>query len=120
MIVPVVPLVYTKYVANLHNLDASRCAQRPLFQETASQCQTCSLLEIAYLHFTSGTSSNQRAGTVPHRALAHNLVAIECDSGIGEHSRYVAWVPYYHDMARVSGFLSSACAPKCTSTTIQV
>ncbi|MEM8787926.1 MAG: fatty acyl-AMP ligase [Pseudomonadota bacterium] len=61
---------------------------------------------LAYLQFSSGTTSAPKGIAITHRALAANLRGMICDAlMIGSHDRAVSWLPYYHDMGLVGCML---------------
>lgn len=58
--------------------------------------------EIAYLQFSSGTTSLPKGIAVTHRAMMANIHAMAAHGlMIGEGDRGVSWLPYYHDMGLV-------------------
>lgn len=58
--------------------------------------------EIAYLQFSSGTTSLPKGIAITHRAMMANIRAMAVHGlGIREGDRGVSWLPYYHDMGLV-------------------
>ena len=61
---------------------------------------------IAYLQFSSGTTSAPKGITVTHRALMANIEAMSTHAlDITEGDRGVSWLPFYHDMGLVGNML---------------
>lgn len=65
--------------------------------------------EMAFLQLTSGSSGLPRAVSISHRAVLHNIGAIDevigAPFGLPAHQvfdAYVSWLPLYHDMGLVS------------------
>jgi fatty-acyl-CoA synthase len=61
--------------------------------------------ELAYIQYTSGSTSAPRGAMISQRALMANLEAIGCFGlQVRDNDRCVSWLPFYHDMGLV-GFL---------------
>jgi len=57
---------------------------------------------IAYVQFSSGTTSAPKGVAISHAAMMANLHAIAAHGlGLGEGDRGVGWLPLYHDMGLV-------------------
>ena len=61
--------------------------------------------EIAFLQYTSGSTTTPRGVMVSHNNLLHNLGLIEQFFGQSSESHAVIWLPPYHDMGLVGGIL---------------
>ena len=58
--------------------------------------------EIAYLQFSSGTTSDPKGVAVTHGAMMANISAMSVHGlGLREGDRGVSWLPYYHDLGLV-------------------
>jgi len=63
--------------------------------------------DIAFLQYTSGSTSAPKGVIVTHGNLLENLEMIRIAFGNTRRSTYVAWVPFYHDMGLVLNVLQS-------------
>lgn len=86
-------------VLDLSTLDRASAADwRPL---------PCSLDDIAFLQYTSGSTGNPKGVIVTHGNLVHNSQSISHVFGTDQDSHIVSWLPPYHDMGLVGGILQS-------------
>ncbi|MBK8026467.1 MAG: AMP-binding protein [Chloroflexi bacterium] len=61
--------------------------------------------EIAFLQHSSGTTGLQKGVALSHRAVLNHLASY-CDAiAIDESDVVVSWLPLYHDMGLIAGFL---------------
>lgn len=60
---------------------------------------------LAFLQYTSGSTSAPKGVRVSHRNLLHNLEAIHAGFGHTEDSVAVTWLPAFHDMGLIDGIL---------------
>ncbi|HLJ89397.1 MAG TPA: AMP-binding protein [Candidatus Angelobacter sp.] len=60
---------------------------------------------VAYLQYTSGSTSKPRGVMVTHGNAFNNLRAIDADFKHDEHSISLTWLPHFHDMGLVYGVL---------------
>ncbi|MEM6451327.1 MAG: AMP-binding protein [Cyanobacteria bacterium P01_D01_bin.105] len=67
--------------------------------------QQISRTDVAFLQYTSGSTSQPKGVMVTHGNLAHNLQQIQQAFGHGEHTSCVIWLPPYHDMGLIGGIL---------------
>ena len=60
---------------------------------------------LAFLQYTSGSTSSPKGVMLSHGNLMHNLSLIESSFGLSSESRGVIWLPPYHDMGLIGGIL---------------
>jgi acyl-CoA synthetase (AMP-forming)/AMP-acid ligase II len=63
--------------------------------------------DIAFLQYTSGSTSKPKGVAVSHANLLANLEMIRCALGNTDQSTYVNWVPLYHDMGLILNTLQT-------------
>ena len=69
--------------------------------------------DLAFLQYTSGSTSDPKGVMVSHRNLLHNLEMIRQGFGLKDYSAGddydtgVFWLPAYHDMGLIGGILES-------------
>jgi fatty-acyl-CoA synthase len=61
--------------------------------------------QVAFLQYTSGSTSTPKGVVVTHGNLAANLGAISCGMGVAEGERMITWLPLHHDMGLIGGLL---------------
>jgi len=61
--------------------------------------------DLAFLQYTSGSTTTPRGVMISHGNLMHNMACIEKTFGVTENSRGVIWLPPYHDMGLIGGVL---------------
>ncbi len=66
---------------------------------------TASIDDVAFLQYTSGSTAVPKGVVVSHRAALANLQMIAHDYRLGEHTRIMTWVPFYHDMGLIGSIL---------------
>jgi len=62
---------------------------------------------VAFLQYTSGSTSEPKGVAVSHRNLLANLEMIRVALGTTRQSTYVNWVPLYHDMGLILNALEA-------------
>jgi amino acid adenylation domain-containing protein len=60
---------------------------------------------IAFLQYTSGSTSSPKGVMISHANLLHNMTVIEAACGTGEDSTVVTWLPMHHDMGLIGTVL---------------
>lgn len=83
-------------------LDTSAIANEPAASWTARESQAG---EVAYLQYTSGSTSAPRGVCVTHANVLSNLADIDEVFEHGSGDCCVSWLPHYHDMGLVYGIL---------------
>ena len=63
--------------------------------------------DIAFLQYTSGSTSEPKGVAVSHANLLANLEMIRVSLGTTKQSTYVNWVPLYHDMGLILNALEA-------------
>ncbi|GAB5522533.1 MAG: fatty acyl-AMP ligase [Roseivirga sp.] len=64
-----------------------------------------SVKDLAFLQYTSGSTTAPKGVMVSHGNLMHNLALIEKAFGVTHESHSVIWLPPYHDMGLIGGIL---------------
>lgn len=62
--------------------------------------------DLAFLQYTSGSTSAPKGVMVTHGMLMTNLDQIRQGFGFGPDDRIVGWLPHYHDMGLIGGILT--------------
>ncbi len=62
---------------------------------------------LAYLQYTSGSTSNPRGVMIDHGNILDNVNAISVQTKVDAQSVLVGWVPLFHDMGLVGGPLTA-------------
>ncbi|HEY0738799.1 MAG TPA: amino acid adenylation domain-containing protein [Herpetosiphonaceae bacterium] len=91
--------------ADLQSL--SWLATDSIFPEAAEQWQTPAIdaHTLAFLQYTSGSTSTPKGVMLSHDNLLHNLELIRQAFGHTPGSQGVIWLPPYHDMGLIGGIL---------------
>lgn len=61
--------------------------------------------EIAFLQHSSGTTGLQKGVALSHRAVLNQLASYRDALGLTTEDIIVSWLPLYHDMGLIAGFL---------------
>ncbi|HEX6861714.1 MAG TPA: AMP-binding protein, partial [Thermoanaerobaculia bacterium] len=62
---------------------------------------------VAFLQYTSGSTSTPKGVMVTHANLVHNQRVIEDACGHSEESVFVSWLPLYHDLGLIGNLLQA-------------
>ncbi|MEV5609124.1 fatty acyl-AMP ligase [Streptomyces sp. NPDC052225] len=60
---------------------------------------------LAFLQYTSGSTSDPKGVMVSHRNLLANEAAIQNAAGTDQQTRFGGWLPFYHDMGLIGHIL---------------
>src|SRR5215213_32505 len=63
--------------------------------------------DIAFLQYTSGSTSDPKGVVVTHAMLLANMAMAQRALGTGTHSTCVNWLPLYHDMGLILSVVGS-------------
>ena len=63
---------------------------------------------VAFLQYTSGSTSAPKGVMVTHGNLLHNQILIRDACGHSERSVFVSWLPPYHDLGLIGNLLQAA------------
>ena len=63
--------------------------------------------DVAFLQFTSGSTSDPKGVILTHANLLANLRAIDGSIELGPHDTVVSWLPLYHDMGLIGAWMGS-------------
>jgi len=77
------------------------------FQELPSTHEN----QIAFLQFTSGSTSSPKGVLVTQNGLSENLSMIRKSAGMNDKSTVVTWLPVYHDMGLIGTVLNAITLP---------
>jgi acyl-CoA synthetase (AMP-forming)/AMP-acid ligase II len=70
-----------------------------------SEQQPPSSDDIAFLQYTSGSTSDPKGVMITHGNLAHNLTIITHELCARDDTVVVSWLPQYHDMGLIGSYL---------------
>jgi acyl-CoA synthetase (AMP-forming)/AMP-acid ligase II/acyl carrier protein len=62
--------------------------------------------DLAYLQYTSGSTSTPKGVMVSHGNIVYNLGYIRQTIELSEASKSLTWLPHFHDMGLIDGLLS--------------
>ena len=65
------------------------------------------LSHVAFLQYTSGSTSDPKGVMITHGNLAHNLTTIVRSLRAGTDTVVVSWLPQYHDMGLIGAYLGT-------------
>ena len=61
--------------------------------------------KIAFLQHSSGTTGLQKGVALPHRSVLNQIESYSQAIGLNEQDVIVSWLPLYHDMGLITGFI---------------
>tara|TARA_B110001454_G_scaffold219179_1_gene250734 strand:+ start:17182 stop:18864 length:1683 start_codon:yes stop_codon:yes gene_type:complete len=67
--------------------------------------------QIAFIQFSSGSTSDPKGVMVSHKALIENITMIRLSLELSENSVLVSWIPFFHDMGLVGSLLTAILTP---------
>lgn len=67
--------------------------------------RACGPDDVALLQYTSGSTTAPRGVVVPHGRLLHNLALNRAAGDLTADTRFVSWLPHFHDFGLVAGLL---------------
>lgn len=73
--------------------------------DSLSMSNTIKLNDIAFLQYTSGSTSEPKGVMISHTNLIHNLELIITSLKANIETRNVSWLPQYHDMGLIGSYL---------------
>ena len=65
----------------------------------------CTSSDLAFLQYTSGSTSEPKGVMITHGNLAHNLSIITKELSADSTTIVVSWLPQYHDMGLIGSYL---------------
>jgi acyl-CoA synthetase (AMP-forming)/AMP-acid ligase II len=83
------------FITDDPDVSASHCWKRP--DITGSS--------LAFLQYTSGSTSVPKGVMVSHGNLCHNSGIVRTQLGLNERDQGVSWLPMFHDMGLIMGIL---------------
>ena len=97
---PKAALMDLEWLVTDHISNKSAAAQAALWQEP-----TLSTDSLAFLQYTSGSTSTPKGVMLTHGNLLHNLAIIQQGFEVTPNSVGLIWLPPYHDMGLIGGIL---------------
>ena len=94
-----------EYAPDLQALSWLNTEQVPIGLEADWRPPTISSDTLAFLQYTSGSTSQPKGVMLSHGNLMHNLKAIRHGFQLDASARGVFWLPSYHDMGLIGGIL---------------
>jgi acyl-CoA synthetase (AMP-forming)/AMP-acid ligase II len=73
--------------------------------DTSFEPRPCPAESIAFLQYTSGSTSDPKGVMVTHGNLTANEEMIRCAFGHDQHSTAVGWAPFFHDQGLIGNVI---------------
>jgi acyl-CoA synthetase (AMP-forming)/AMP-acid ligase II/alkylation response protein AidB-like acyl-CoA dehydrogenase/acyl carrier protein len=74
----------------------------------------CTAEDVAYLQYTSGSTSTPKGVVLQHRHVVANCYALQQQRRFDQESRVFTWLPHFHDMGLVLGLMEALyCGCEC-------
>jgi acyl-CoA synthetase (AMP-forming)/AMP-acid ligase II len=86
-------------------IEASSKKRQPLSPIIADENDEKLRSQVAFLQFTSGSTSEPKGVMITHGNLAHNLHCITNELQATDDTVVVSWLPQYHDMGLIGSVL---------------
>lgn len=80
-------------------------AKKGAVKAKAAELDAPSRSDLAFLQYTSGSTSEPKGVMITHNNLAHNLTIITNELKAAEDTVVVSWLPQYHDMGLIGSYL---------------
>lgn len=87
-----------KWIVTDHNQTAHSSKQTPSFPHPNNE-------DLAFLQFTSGSTSEPKGVMITHFNLSDNLTKITTELSASSDTVVVSWLPQYHDMGLIGSYL---------------
>lgn len=84
----------------------SRFIPAPDFEEEGKSPIDHQKSEIAFVQFTSGTTSDAKALGITHDNVAYAIESLSSRVGRNSETVSISWLPHYHDLGLVDGLLT--------------
>eukprot|EP01041_Mallomonas_annulata_P006309 gene6309-12767_t len=87
-------------------INRSKSKPGPISAPVPSSLDSADMLDsIAFLQYTSGSTSEPKGVMISHRNLAHNESIILASLKANQDTVCVSWLPQYHDMGLIGSYL---------------
>ncbi|CAG8507758.1 11086_t:CDS:2, partial [Dentiscutata heterogama] len=80
-------------------------SSKDLFDEKLIEEVDCE--NVAVIQFSSGSTGDPKGVMLTHKNLLHNVDLMQHEIGLNEDSMIAFWVPQFHDLGLIGGFLNT-------------